>query len=70
MAHTVIFLMNPMSYDDFGANQNFITYTFSDQIQDKVFVAAENEVRGYNKKGKLFLSFETTLTEPIQHMYF
>jgi hypothetical protein len=40
----------------------------SDHIQDKVFVAAVNEVRGYNKKGKLFLCLETTLTEPIQHM--
>ncbi|CAB3384791.1 Hypothetical predicted protein [Cloeon dipterum] len=39
-----------------------------DHLQDKVFIAANNEVRGYNKKGKLFLAFETTLTEPIQHM--
>ncbi|XP_059481988.1 Bardet-Biedl syndrome 7 protein homolog [Neocloeon triangulifer] len=39
-----------------------------DQIQDKIFVASNNEIKGYNKKGKLFLAFETTLTEPIQHM--
>ncbi|KAI4462734.1 bardet-biedl syndrome 7 protein [Holotrichia oblita] len=32
---------------------------------DKIFIASENEVRGYTKKGKLFLSFDTNLTEAI-----
>lgn len=35
---------------------------------DKIFVASENEVRGYTEKGKLFLSFDTNLTEPISSM--
>ncbi|XP_047121866.1 Bardet-Biedl syndrome 7 protein homolog isoform X3 [Schistocerca piceifrons] len=38
-------------------------------VQDKVFVSSGNEVRGYTKKGKLFLSFDTNLTEPIKSMY-
>ncbi|XP_054259851.1 Bardet-Biedl syndrome 7 protein homolog [Macrosteles quadrilineatus] len=36
--------------------------------QDKIFVSSKNEVRGYTKKGKLFLGFETNLTETIQSM--
>lgn len=35
---------------------------------DKIFVACGNEIRGYNKKGKLFLSFNTNLTENITCM--
>ncbi|XP_017775977.1 PREDICTED: Bardet-Biedl syndrome 7 protein homolog [Nicrophorus vespilloides] len=38
-------------------------------LSDKIFIASENEVRGYTKKGKLFLSFDTNLTEPISSMY-
>nr|XP_018917653.1 PREDICTED: Bardet-Biedl syndrome 7 protein homolog [Bemisia tabaci] len=38
-------------------------------IQDKIFVAAKNEVRGYSKKGKLFLNFDTNRTEDIKHMF-
>lgn len=37
---------------------------------DKTFVASGNEVRGYTKKGKLFLSFDSNLTESITSMYF
>lgn len=38
-------------------------------IPDKVFVCLENRVCGYNKKGKLFLSFDTNLTEAIKVMF-
>eukprot|EP00095_Tigriopus_kingsejongensis_P011869 maker-scaffold180_size281610-snap-gene-0.36 protein:Tk11869 transcript:maker-scaffold180_size281610-snap-gene-0.36-mRNA-1 annotation:"bardet-biedl syndrome 7 protein homolog" len=37
-------------------------------VKDKIFVTAGNEVRGFTKKGKQFLSFETNLTEEIQTM--
>ncbi|EAA00146.3 Bardet-Biedl syndrome 7 protein-like [Anopheles arabiensis] len=37
-------------------------------VADKIFTASENKVRGFNKKGKLFLAFETSLTETIRSM--
>lgn len=37
-------------------------------ISDKIFVANENQIIGYNKKGKVFLSFDTNLTEPIKSL--
>ncbi|XP_022787096.1 Bardet-Biedl syndrome 7 protein homolog isoform X2 [Stylophora pistillata] len=37
--------------------------------QEKVFVASGAEVRGYTKKGKHFLGFDTNLTESIQSMF-
>jgi len=37
-------------------------------LQDKIYVSSETEVRGFSKKGKQFLSFDTNLTEPIQSM--
>ncbi|KAI1883698.1 hypothetical protein AGOR_G00234230 [Albula goreensis] len=37
--------------------------------QEKIFVAAGSEVRGYTKKGKQFLSFEANLAESIKAMY-
>lgn len=33
---------------------------------DKVFVASENRVYGFNKKGKQFLAFDTNMTENIK----
>ena len=36
--------------------------------KDRIFVAAGTEVRGFSKKGKQFLTFETNLTEPIKAM--
>ncbi|KAK4887270.1 hypothetical protein RN001_003541 [Aquatica leii] len=36
---------------------------------DKIFISSQNEVRGYTKKGKLFLSFDSNMTEPITSMY-
>ncbi|KAL4641776.1 Bardet-Biedl syndrome 7 protein [Arapaima gigas] len=37
--------------------------------QEKIFVAAGSEVRGYTKKGKQFLSFEANLAESIKAMH-
>ena len=42
---------------------NFITF-FTAQI----FASSGNEVRGYTKKGKLFLGFDTNMTEAISSM--
>ncbi|EFA01565.1 Bardet-Biedl syndrome 7 protein homolog-like Protein [Tribolium castaneum] len=36
---------------------------------DKIFIAAENEIRGYTKKGKLFLTFDPGMTEPVSSMF-
>ncbi|XP_028129556.1 Bardet-Biedl syndrome 7 protein homolog [Diabrotica virgifera virgifera] len=36
---------------------------------DKIFIASGNEVRGYTKKGKLFLTFDSGLTESISTMF-
>ncbi|XP_068907329.1 Bardet-Biedl syndrome 7 protein homolog isoform X1 [Tenebrio molitor] len=36
---------------------------------DKIFVAAENEVKGYTKKGKLFLTFDSGMTETVTSMF-
>lgn len=38
-------------------------------VPDKIFVASENKVRAFNKKGKLFLTFDSNLTEPIKSMF-
>ncbi|OBS70111.1 hypothetical protein A6R68_01350 [Neotoma lepida] len=37
--------------------------------QEKIFLAAGSEIRGFTKRGKQFLSFETNLTESIRAMY-
>ncbi len=37
-------------------------------MKDKIFVSSGHEVKGYTKKGKLFLSFDTNLTETIESM--
>ncbi|XP_042193764.1 Bardet-Biedl syndrome 7 protein isoform X1 [Callorhinchus milii] len=37
--------------------------------QEKIFIATGSEVRGFTKKGKQFLSFETNLTESIRAMH-
>ena len=34
-------------------------------IKDRVFIASGAEVRGFSKKGKQFLGFDTNMTEPI-----
>jgi Bardet-Biedl syndrome 7 protein len=38
-------------------------------IQDKTFVASGAQVRGYSRKGKQFLSFESNMTETITSMF-
>lgn len=37
-------------------------------INDRIFVANEFQILGYNKKGKVFLTFDTNLTEPIKSL--
>jgi hypothetical protein len=36
------------------------------RFRDKIFVCAGSEVKGFTKKGKMFLQFETNLAESIQ----
>lgn len=38
-------------------------------VKDKIFVSSGNEVRGYTKKGKQFLGFDTNLMEEIKSMH-
>lgn len=38
-------------------------------VYDKIFVAYENQIIGYNKKGKVFLTFDTNLTESIKSLF-
>uniref|UniRef100_A0A8D9AJZ2 Bardet-Biedl syndrome 7 protein homolog n=2 Tax=Cacopsylla melanoneura TaxID=428564 RepID=A0A8D9AJZ2_9HEMI len=40
-----------------------------DTLQDKIFVASKSEVRGFTKKGKMFLNFDTCTTDPIRFMH-
>lgn len=40
----------------------------SGSSNDKIFVANEGQIIGYNKKGKVFLTFDTNLTEPIKSL--
>ena len=47
-------------------NFHFIPHTGT--VKDKIFVAVGSDVRGYTKKGKLFLDFGTNLTESIESM--
>jgi Bardet-Biedl syndrome 7 protein len=44
-------------------------YIFKGTVQDKIFLSMGSSVRGYTKKGRLFLSFDTGLSEPIKCMY-
>ncbi|XP_035704623.1 Bardet-Biedl syndrome 7 protein homolog [Folsomia candida] len=37
--------------------------------KDKIFLASGNMIRGFTKKGKLFLEFDTNLAESIQNMF-
>jgi hypothetical protein len=38
------------------------------EIADRIFVAAETEVRGYSKKGKQFYVLDTNMSDPIRSM--
>lgn len=37
-------------------------------VQDKIFCAYEDRVKGYTKKGKQFLAFNSNMVEPISCM--
>lgn len=39
-----------------------------DNVQDKIFISCDSEVKGFTKKGKQFLGFDTNLTESISAM--
>ena len=36
---------------------------------ERIFASAGAEVRGFSRKGKQFLMFDSNLTEPIKSMY-
>ncbi|KAK3099890.1 hypothetical protein FSP39_011300 [Pinctada imbricata] len=38
-------------------------------VRERIFITAGSEVKGFTKKGKNFLSFDTNLSEPISSMY-
>lgn len=38
-------------------------------LPDKIFVASDNKVKAFNRKGKIFLTFTSNLTEPIKTMF-
>ncbi|XP_012532713.1 Bardet-Biedl syndrome 7 protein homolog [Monomorium pharaonis] len=38
-------------------------------LRDKIFIAYGNSVKGFTRKGKLFLEFDTSLIDPISAMY-
>ncbi|XP_033106003.1 Bardet-Biedl syndrome 7 protein homolog isoform X2 [Anneissia japonica] len=40
-----------------------------DSIQEKIFITCGSEVKGFTKKGKQFLGFDTNLTESIKTMW-
>ncbi|XP_020292035.1 Bardet-Biedl syndrome 7 protein homolog isoform X3 [Pseudomyrmex gracilis] len=40
-----------------------------DMTRDKIFLAYGNSVKGFTKKGKLFLEFDTSLIDPISALY-
>lgn len=39
------------------------------QPKDRIFVSSGSVVRGYSKKGKQFLDFNTNITESIKNMW-
>ncbi|ESP04393.1 hypothetical protein LOTGIDRAFT_223884 [Lottia gigantea] len=38
-------------------------------VKDRIFIATGPEIRGYTKKGKNFLSFDTNMSEPVQSFH-
>lgn len=38
-------------------------------LRDRIFVAVGSDIRGYSKKGKQFLNFNTNLTEAVQSLW-
>jgi len=47
---------------------SFYLTEFPGTAKDKIFVASGNIVRGFTKKGKMFLEFDTNLAENITNM--
>jgi len=43
--------------------------TLKGTVQDKIFLSMGTSVRGYTKKGRMFLSFDTGLLESIKCMW-
>lgn len=41
----------------------------SSPSNEKIFVAAQTEIKGFSKKGKQFLAFTSNVTEPIESMH-
>lgn len=39
--------------------------SLEETLKDKIFIAYGSSVKGYTKKGKLFLEFDTSLIDPI-----
>lgn len=38
------------------------------KIRDRIFISSGAEIRGYSKKGKEFLNFNSNLTEQVKTM--
>ncbi|GBP63206.1 Bardet-Biedl syndrome 7 protein [Eumeta japonica] len=49
--------------------QGIDSFQFTDAQAEKIFAAAGNEIKGYTRKGKVFLTLETTLSETITSMF-
>lgn len=54
-----------MHYLHIFCSVNFSFPVSAGSSADKIFISCGAEVRGYTKKGKLFLALETNLSEPI-----
>lgn len=39
-----------------------------DGVRERIFIASGAEVKGFTKKGKNFLTFDTNMSEPIESM--
>ena len=55
----------PAGYLESG-KENQIRPNPCNPCRDKIFVSTGSEVKGFTKKGKMFLQFETNLAESIQ----
>jgi len=41
----------------------------SGQPRDRIFISSGSIVKGYNRRGKQFLDFNTNTTEPVRSLY-
>ena len=37
-------------------------------VRERIFITSGSEIKGFTKKGKNFLQFDTNLSEPVQSM--